>query len=62
MPSTLATSTQYKVWRGFQPAVARPPAVPSTKITDQVGLGLVRCAKTDWIRLWAEDRAVITQG
>lgn len=46
MPSTLATSTQYKVWRGFEPAVARPPAVPSTKITDQVGLGLVRCAKS----------------
>ena len=46
MPSTLATSTHSKVWRDFDPAIAPPAPVPSTKISDQVGLGLVRCAKS----------------
>ncbi len=46
MPSTLSTSTQYKVWRDREPAIAHPAPVPSTQITDQIGLGLVRCAKS----------------
>ena len=46
MPSTLASSTLYKVWRDIDAAIPLPAAVPSTRINDQIALDLVRRARS----------------